>query len=134
MSAPGDRLPASMLFAALRARIAATSLRKTAREVGVSPSGLQGMLAGTRTYDQTVRKLHDWYVRYAAREPGPTTAEAAGTAAYLLASHVVLPRRGRAYASALKALASVHDDGELPSWLRKLLDDLPPDDPPPPSR
>ena len=47
---------------ALRAYLRANSLRKTAREVGISPTALSEFCSGTtRPFDPTVRKLRAWY-------------------------------------------------------------------------
>lgn len=37
------------------------SLRQTAREVGMSPTGLSNFLNGAKPYTPTVRKLRAWY-------------------------------------------------------------------------
>lgn len=59
--------PADVLRAALRLRIDQTSLRKVAREVGMSLGGFHGFLAGTDAHPATLRKVRAWYVREMAR-------------------------------------------------------------------
>ena len=49
----------------LQARIYETSLRATAREVGMSSTGLSDMIEkGTAPYGKTVQKLLAWYTRH----------------------------------------------------------------------
>ncbi len=47
-------------------RIAWSGLRSVAREVGMSPSGLQKVLAGSQPYRQTLVKLRAWHERHVA--------------------------------------------------------------------
>lgn len=49
------------LRTAAAARVAATSLRGAAREIGMSPSGLQKFLNGTDPYEPTLLRLRAWY-------------------------------------------------------------------------
>lgn len=59
--------PADVLRAALRLKIDQTSLRKVAREVGMSLGGFHGFLGGTDAHPATLRKVRAWYVREMAR-------------------------------------------------------------------
>jgi hypothetical protein len=49
---------------ALQARAEQTSLRSAAREVGMSPTGLQKVLDGNRPYRPTLTKLRGWHRRH----------------------------------------------------------------------
>lgn len=49
------------LRAAATTRVKVTSLRKAAREIGMSPSGLQKFLNGTAPYEPTLHRLRTWY-------------------------------------------------------------------------
>lgn len=49
------------LRSAAAARVEATSLRRTAREIGLSPTGLSKFLSGTKPYMKTLRKLRRWF-------------------------------------------------------------------------
>src|SRR4051812_34702529 len=62
---------------ALRRRVEATSIRATAREVGMSPSGLHVLLQGSRPHPLTRKKLVDWYLTRAAPD-GQDQPEIAG--------------------------------------------------------
>jgi hypothetical protein len=49
------------LRSAAAARVENTSLRGTAREIGLSPTGLKKFLLGTKPYAATQRKLQTWF-------------------------------------------------------------------------
>ena len=63
------------------ARVGATSLRRVAREIGMSPTGLRKFLDGGEPYAPTVHRLRVWYLRFgvtpSAAEIGPEDASAA---------------------------------------------------------
>ena len=72
---PGDTPPRAgpggdfgQIRAALQARVHATSLRGVAREVGMTPSGLQKVLDGGGSYPKTLQKFRAWYRRHQAGE------------------------------------------------------------------
>ncbi|HEU0014798.1 MAG TPA: hypothetical protein VFQ45_14020, partial [Longimicrobium sp.] len=44
-------------------RVEATSLRSVARQVGMSPSGLDKFLSGAMPYQKSRRRLFDWLHR-----------------------------------------------------------------------
>lgn len=97
-----------------------TSLRATARRVGMSPSGLRKFLDGSAPYSATRRKLERWYVREVA--PGyagsltPSTAEGA---LEVLLHDVPAGQRPEARGRLVTALREVYgDDG--PAWLDEL--------------
>ncbi|HEU0299673.1 MAG TPA: hypothetical protein VFR37_09470, partial [Longimicrobium sp.] len=72
-----------------RRRVEETSLRKVARQVGMSPSGLAKFIAGSAPYRRTIGRLESWYVvEREAAEPGPTDAEVLATAVRVLARMV----------------------------------------------
>jgi len=58
---------------AIQAHIDRTSLRQVAREIGMSPSGLDKFVAGSKPYPKTLRKLKGWYRRHSG--PGEYEAE-----------------------------------------------------------
>jgi hypothetical protein len=51
---------------AAAARVEATSLRGTAREIGMSPTWLTKFLLGAAPYSVTLRRLRKWYLQYGA--------------------------------------------------------------------
>jgi hypothetical protein len=50
--------------------VAATSRRRTAAEIGLSPRGLLKILSGTRPHPATLRKLEEWYAVHGAEMNG----------------------------------------------------------------
>jgi hypothetical protein len=77
MPGRSDGVPIRLLRAAVEARVAATSRRQVAAEVGLSPRGLLKFLEGARPHPATRDKLENWYADY-RRQAGsePTAAEA----------------------------------------------------------
>jgi methylphosphotriester-DNA--protein-cysteine methyltransferase len=51
--------------AALRQQIAETTLRGTARDLGMSPTGLRSFADGRDAFDSTLRRARAWYARWA---------------------------------------------------------------------
>jgi hypothetical protein len=80
MPARREGIPLDRLRDAVEGGVANSSLRSVAREVGMSPSGLQKFRDGAQPYAATRLKLERWYVREAAqygRGPGTGSALAA---------------------------------------------------------
>jgi hypothetical protein len=81
---PCASLPASRREASIRcireeiaARVNATSLRRVAREVGMSPTGLRKFLDGADPYSPTVHRLRVWYLKFAIeRAPAAEVSDA----------------------------------------------------------
>ena len=63
MSAGEVRASVGTLRQAASRSVSAASLRQVAREVGMSPSGLQKFLSGSSPYSTTRKKLERWYGR-----------------------------------------------------------------------
>src|SRR6476661_8499936 len=72
------------------ARVQATSLRRVAREIGMSPTGLRKFLDGTEPYTPTLHRLRVWYVRYAAT-PADEVAKEEASAALAVLTHDLSP-------------------------------------------
>jgi len=120
MRGPGSGAPVSVILAAVRERVAATSLRHTAREVGMSPSGLQRVLdSGGSSWMKTAGKLQRWYVRNGANAESvdPDTARAA---IHILLAGMPERDRPRVRRGLLAYLAEMHGHNRLPDWLDKL--------------
>jgi hypothetical protein len=96
-------------------QVTARSLRHAARQVGMSPSGLQKFLAGTAPMDATCRKLERWaFERAAAGEP-PT-----GESAVALLRHIVgglPPRLHTGAVDRLLATLEAAQPAAPPAWL-----------------
>lgn len=76
MGGPRGDLPLERMREVLARRVEATSLRHVAREVGMSPTGVQKVLDGADSYSRTRRKLERWYVRESVRYGGGVNAAA----------------------------------------------------------
>lgn len=104
------------------ARMATLSLRAVAREVGMSPSGLQKFVDGSIPYLSTRRKLERWFVREAGRGEGEVDAGAALAAVAVLVRDLPPARRPRAVRQLVAALRAAYAAEEpRPSWLDELV-------------
>ena len=126
MSAPqrGDA-PLQTLREAARHFVDATSLRQAARDIGMSPTGLRGFLDGADPYVKTARKLAEWYVREARRQPVELTSQTALAALDLLTKHLPVARRAAAAAELVALLHRQCAGADPPPWLAELLAALP---------
>lgn len=119
MPAPRVSPPLERMREALAARVEATSLRQVAREVGMSPTGLQKVLDGADSYSRTRRKLERWYVRESLQYGGGLDS-AALTAALRVAVQDLAPGPRR---ETLERLVSALEAGYAaggsppPPWL-----------------
>jgi AcrR family transcriptional regulator len=103
-------------------RVAETSLRHVAREIGMSAPGLSLFLGGASPRTATLEKIRTWHLRGA----DGTSVEAARTALYMLASH--LPPGGDRVTMirmALMIIARLHRERGRPGppWLAPLWDE-----------
>ena len=107
---------------AVQARVAATSLRKVAREVGMSPTGLKKFIDGTDPYSATVHRLRVWYVRYGTQHAAEIQTPDASAALAVL-THELPETPARAVADTV--LDSIEKGYELsgksrPKWVSEL--------------
>ncbi|HEU0055337.1 MAG TPA: hypothetical protein VFQ39_19250 [Longimicrobium sp.] len=72
------------------ARVENTSLRRVAREIGMSPTGLKKFLMGTAPYSPTLRRLRKWYLQHAAIPAGEVGHQDASAALAVL-THDLAP-------------------------------------------
>lgn len=123
MPGPGSVVPINLILAALREKIAQTSLRQTAREVGMSPSGLHRVLdAGGSPWAKTRAKLQQWYMKSAATS-GSTAPETARAAIEVLLAGMSAREKRVVERRLLVYLAELHGPGRVPDWLEKLRDE-----------
>ena len=117
-----ESVPLEQLRRALQQRIAETSFRIAAREVGMSPSGLHTFLGGTSPHYSTVRKITAWYVREAYRGPDAASMEALQAALGLLTQHLPDSARPDAERSILNVVraSSLASRTPLPEWVELL--------------
>jgi len=109
------------LRAVVTARLSTVSLRGVAREVGMSPSGLQKFVDGSVPYLPTRQKLERWYVREAARGETEVSVEVASAALDTLVRGLS-PWARRALVQRLVAeMGAAYDAaGQRPPWLDQL--------------
>ena len=126
MEAPNkpDRMPANIshIREAAAARVLATSLRRVAREIGMSPTGLRKFLDGTEPYSPTVHRLRVWYVRFAALSDAAIAREDAEAALAVL-THDLAETPGRMAAGGmLESLGRGYEASgkSRPEWVAEL--------------
>jgi hypothetical protein len=130
MAANDGPAPLARLREAVEQQVAERSLRHAARQVGMSPTGLQKFLSGTAPAESTCRKLERWAFERAARGEPPTPESALAVLRYLAGA--LHPRRhAEAVGLLLAVLESAHGEaGAAPGWLagaRQALDASPED-------
>lgn len=106
---------------ALELRVEQTSLRSTAREVGLSPSGLRKFLDGANPYSPTELKLQRWYVRETRPDYGSAlTAAGAENALRILTQDIPSSRRDEVVERIHRVLLEEYEqEGRRPpEWLR----------------
>jgi hypothetical protein len=106
----------------LCARVNATSLRRVAREVGMSPTGLRKFLDGTDPYSPTVHRLRVWYLKFAA-EPGAELGKEEASAALAVLTHDLSPTpRAEAADGVLDAVGRGYEQSgrRRPGWVQEL--------------
>jgi hypothetical protein len=108
--------------AALEEAVERRSLRHVARETGMSPSGLRGVLVGAAPYGKTWEKLRVWY---AGSRPDPHRTLSPSTIAGLLRMLLRAVPEGERHAAihrVLRAFEAAHAEagaGE-PAWLAEV--------------
>ncbi len=110
--------PERLRRAVIRA-VLSTSLRQVARDVGMSPTGLDNYVLGiTEPYPKTRRKLEEWYVRSAAGQEG-ISAVTAAAALTLLLDGIAPELVDRARERVVEAVRAAHREGGTspPAWV-----------------
>jgi hypothetical protein len=107
---------------AIAERVRKTSLRRVAREVGLSPTGLKKFINGSDPYSPTVRRLNAWYLRYAALPMGHVETEDAGAALAILVADLVSGPRLQAVGDVLACVGTGYEQSGRtpPAWLSEL--------------
>jgi AcrR family transcriptional regulator len=119
--APDRRALVQAIREAVKLAIEATSLRKVARAVGMSPMGLKHFAAGTTPYSATFRKLLAWYAVHQA-EAGGFSVETVRGALEVMTDGIPESARGRVSAALLDELLKFHRElgTRPPAWLATL--------------
>jgi transcriptional regulator with XRE-family HTH domain len=104
------------------ARMENTSLRQVAREIGMSPTGLKKFLEATAPYSPTVRRLRNWYVRYAAVQRSDVEEVDASAALEVLMHDLRSESRRDAALHVLEAVGTGYERSgrPRPDWLSEL--------------
>lgn len=68
---PSPGVSVVRLREAVQTRVEATSRRATAREIGLTPRGLELFLSGAKPQSKTLTKLLAWYEQHVAETDGP---------------------------------------------------------------
>lgn len=125
MSAPDRRPLVEAIREAVKLAIEASSLRKVARAVGMSPMGLKHFAAGTDPYSATFRKLLAWYAVYRA-EAGGFSVETARGALEVLTDGIPESGRARVKAALIDDVSKFHAEFRTrpPAWLAALRADV----------
>ena len=103
---------------ALREAISRTTLRAVALRVGMSPTGLQEFVAGSRPYAKTCEKVRAWFYREAG-----FTSIAPDDAVILLRRLVgTLPEPERGVARLLDTVESAYRESGMfsPDWVKRV--------------
>jgi hypothetical protein len=103
-------------------RVQATSLRSVARQVGMSPTGLEKFLSGGTPYTRSRQKLQDWAEREGGRPRTDLTLEGVEIAIGALVRDLPSPRRVEAIRRLVRTLRGVYDaqGARHPEWLHEL--------------
>lgn len=107
---------------AVTIRVQATSLRSVARQVGMSPSGLDKFLTGGMPYQKSRRKLFDWLSRERGNLGAEHTVDGVAAALASLVRDLPPDRRERALHALLDTLRGLYDThiDHAPPWLAEL--------------
>lgn len=107
---------------AVTIRVQATSLRSVARQVGMSPSGLDKFLSGGMPYQKSRRKLFDWLYREHGNLGADLTVDGIAAALGALVRDLPPERRERALGALLSTLRGLYEAHveHAPVWLAEL--------------
>lgn len=107
---------------AVRTMAENTSLRKVARQIGMSASGLKKFLEGAAPYSPTMRRLQAWYVQHSATQHDHVDFPEADAALRVL-MHDLTPDSRRATADRMIECLRLgyEESGKMPpGWLSEL--------------
>ena len=103
-------------------RVQATSLRTVARQVGMSPTGLEKFLAGETPYSRSRQRLQEWWVREASRPRSDLSAGGVEVAIGALVRDLPPEHRVEAIGRVVAALRRLYaaEGAPEPEWLAQL--------------
>jgi hypothetical protein len=105
-------------------RVQASSLRAVAKQVGMSPTGLEKFLGGSTPYARSRQKLHDWWVREGARPRSDMTAGGVEIAMGALLRDLPPEYRDESMRRLVRSLVRVYaaQESPPPPWLDELVE------------
>jgi len=103
-------------------RVAATSLPEVARQVGMSPAGLERFLAGGTPLARSRQKLEEWYDREGGRPAPDVTAAGVEVALGAMLRDLPGELRPQATGRMVGVVCEVYCSAGVPAppWLREL--------------
>ena len=103
-------------------RVQATSLRAVARQVGMSPSGLEKFLSGATPYSRSRQKLHDWWVREGSKPRSDIHTEGISVALGALVRDLPPEEREAGMKRLVRTLRGMYETqgAVCPPWLSEL--------------
>lgn len=107
---------------ALAKRVEETSLRWTARECGLSPTGVKKVILGSNMYSPTKRKLRRWYISHACLSSGEVSKVDAESAIGVLTFDLPPQYRRATQDDLLNRLGVAYDSmgRARPRWIAEL--------------
>jgi hypothetical protein len=119
---PVVQVPVEALRAAAATRAAASSITKTARQIGLTTRGLNLFLQGSEPYSGTRTKLEAWFVREAANHQDVTDVTTALAALSVLAHDLPPDRRPAILFDAAEWWGEKYADAgvPIPAWVNEL--------------
>jgi hypothetical protein len=119
-TSPGTvrRAEHELIREALQRAVERGSLRAVAKEVGMSPTGLQGFLDGAEPYFKTVEKIRIWYALRSADRGSELGSDTAVALVDTLLGEIPASRRAGARERVLRAFADAFEAADVapPAW------------------
>jgi hypothetical protein len=117
-------IPLRVLRVAAASAVRSTSLRTTARKIGLSAPGLSNFLHGCDPRETTLQKLTEWYIRNGAQSVAVTPDLAEAGISLLLDRLPAGKVRERTRADVLRELEAAHRKARVqpPPWLASLVE------------
>ena len=114
---------------AVRAMAENRSLRKVAREIGMSASGLKKFLEGAAPYSPTRRRLRRWYVQHSGVQHDHVEFPEADAALRVLVHDLTPDSRRRTASRMVECLRLGYEESgkPLPGWISELVRDPEPE-------
>lgn len=103
-------------------RVQATSLRSVARQVGMSPSGLEKFLSGGTPYTRSRQKLQEWWTREGHQPRSDMSAEGMEVVMAALVRDLPPESRGPTMQRLVRSLRGLYEtqSAVCPPWLEEL--------------